>query len=117
MDDGRMLCVGAPQQCDALGIRSTTALTEPTLTDDRAEKDRLSRAIVDAQSPGAAPSPITGLHLIDGAAGPELYVVTEKQTSVLDLTTNQLVSFVPLHNRRGCFQQRDGRYGVHVRSP
>ena len=57
---------------------------------------------MDAQPPGAAPSPVTGLHIIDGATGPVLYVVTGKHTSVIDLNTNQLV-------RSGHLLQRNAR--------
>ena len=46
---------------------------------------------MDAQATGAAAAPVTGLHLIDGVSAPLLYVVTEQQTSVIDLGSNQLV--------------------------
>ena len=57
-----------------------------------AEKDRMTRTIVDGQSMGAAMAPVTGLHFVDGASGLLLYVVTEKQTSIVDLSSNQLAS-------------------------
>jgi hypothetical protein len=58
----------------------------------RAEKDRLIRAVVDGQPAGAATTPVTGLHFVGGPGGLLLYVLTEKQTSVIDLASNQLAS-------------------------
>ncbi len=96
---GSVLCAAAA--CMALHasvVRRLTGVARATRTHARAEKDRLTRTLVDAQPPGATPSPVTGLHIIDGATGPMLYVVTEKHTSVIDLTTNQLVSSVPFES-------------------
>ena len=66
------------------------ALKDRTLA--HAEKDRQTRTLVDGQSVGAATAPVTGLHFVDGPSGLLLYVVTEKQTSVIDLASNQLAS-------------------------
>lgn len=73
------------------------------------ERDKFTRAALDGQRGSSAPGAVTALHFTGGAADPHLYVVTEKQTSIIDLRTNakvrRCISSAASESRRrlGCY--------------
>lgn len=55
------------------------------------ERDKFTRTALEGQQGSSAPGAVTGLHFTGESAALQLYVVTVKQTSIIDLRTNAKV--------------------------